>query len=299
MFLHEDKDVFKEVVLATAESLGRTVAIVEKDYYVTMILKLLAEQYDNVVFKGGTSLSKAFHVIARFSEDIDVTFSEHIGSSRRKKLKNVAILGISKTLGLPIDNWDSLQSDRDVNSYIFGYRSISPSIGELSTGVKLETALGSYSFPTVEMPIDCYVYQYLLAINAEDLIVGYGLQPFRMQVQAVERTFIDKVFALCDYYMEGRSIRLSRHLYDLFKIYPTICFDDSFRSLFEEVRSHRASMDVCPSAKQGVDIRELLHEIIDSDYYRSDYESITTYFTSDSVEYSDAKRCLAKIAEEI
>lgn len=65
--------------------------VVEKDYYVTLILKLLAEQLDLCVFKGGTSLSKGFRVINRFSEDIDITFKEHIGESRRKKLKNVVL----------------------------------------------------------------------------------------------------------------------------------------------------------------------------------------------------------------
>ncbi len=117
MFLHEDKNVFEEILSAASESLGQTLDIIEKDYYATMILKLLSQQCDNVVFKGGTSLSKAFHVLSRFSEDIDITFSEHIGASRRKKLKNVVISGISKTLNMPISNWDKLQSDRDLNSY--------------------------------------------------------------------------------------------------------------------------------------------------------------------------------------
>ena len=49
--------------------------ILEKDYYVTMILKLLAQVEPGCVFKGGTSLSKCHHVIDRFSEDIDITFS--------------------------------------------------------------------------------------------------------------------------------------------------------------------------------------------------------------------------------
>ena len=44
-------------------------------YYVTMILKLLAQVEPGCVFKGGTSLSKCHHVIDRFSEDIDITFS--------------------------------------------------------------------------------------------------------------------------------------------------------------------------------------------------------------------------------
>lgn len=299
MYLHEDKQVFKEIVYATSEHLARALDIVEKDYYVTMILKLLANQYDNIVFKGGTSLSKALHIITRFSEDIDITFSEHIGESRRKKLKNVVIAEISKTLDMPISNWDKIQSDRDVNAYIFDYNSIVPATEKLSTGVKLETALGSYAFPTVEKEIDSYIYQYLKDIGAENLIAKYELAPFKMHIQAVERTFIDKIFALCDYYIEGKSQRLSRHLYDIYKLYPFINFDQSFRTLFEEVRNHRAMMKVCPSAQPNVDIKKLLKEICDSDYYKADYESITSYFTSDPVDYEDAKRCLISINLQI
>ena len=108
-----------------------------------MLLKLLSEHYDNIVFKGGTSLSKALHVISRFSEDIDITFSEHIGEAKRKRLKNVVMAGISVELGMPITNWDKLQSDRDVNAYIFGYESIGGAKAKLVAGVKIETSLGS------------------------------------------------------------------------------------------------------------------------------------------------------------
>lgn len=75
MYLHEDKDNFKNIIEETADYLGKTTAVIEKDYYVTMILKLLSEQLEHCVFKGGTSLSKGFHVINRFSEDIDITFN--------------------------------------------------------------------------------------------------------------------------------------------------------------------------------------------------------------------------------
>ena len=68
MFLHEDKELFRDVIEATAEELKRPAAIVEKDYYVTMILKLLSEKAPECVFKGGTSLSKCHHAIDRFSE---------------------------------------------------------------------------------------------------------------------------------------------------------------------------------------------------------------------------------------
>ena len=51
-----------------------------------MILKELVQRNTNVVFKGGTSLSKAYHVIDRFSEDIDITFEEYLGEERKSNI---------------------------------------------------------------------------------------------------------------------------------------------------------------------------------------------------------------------
>ena len=108
MYLHEDREMFRTIVEQVAEESGKNSIVIEKDYYVTMILRLLSEQLELYVFKGGTSLSKGFHVINRFSEDIDITFNEHIGESRRKKLKHVVLKGISEKLGMPIVNWDEI-----------------------------------------------------------------------------------------------------------------------------------------------------------------------------------------------
>lgn len=124
MYLHEDREMFKTIVEQVAEESGKNSIVIEKDYYVTMILRLLSEQLELCVFKGGTSLSKGFHVINRFSEDIDITFNEHIGESRRKKLKHVVLKGISENLGMPIVNWNETQSDRDYNAYFFSYTSV-------------------------------------------------------------------------------------------------------------------------------------------------------------------------------
>lgn len=72
-WLHENREEFRNAVNFTAKEIGYQAAIVEKDYYVTMILKGLAERLPYIVFKGGTSLSKCYGVIDRFSEDIDIT----------------------------------------------------------------------------------------------------------------------------------------------------------------------------------------------------------------------------------
>ena len=71
------------------------------------------------MFKGGSSLSKAFQVIDRFSEDIDITFTEHLGEARRKKLKYNILKSNADELGLVIRNFDSIESDKNLNHYDF------------------------------------------------------------------------------------------------------------------------------------------------------------------------------------
>lgn len=56
MYLHEDVPLFEEIISATANEMQMPIAIIEKDYYVTMILKELSERAPECVFKGGTSL---------------------------------------------------------------------------------------------------------------------------------------------------------------------------------------------------------------------------------------------------
>ena len=89
MNLHKDKDVFDQYVMATADFMGLLDAgIVEKDYFVTLFLKRMAERHSNIIFKGGTSLSKCYKLINRFSEDIDLNVNTETGEpteGRRKK----------------------------------------------------------------------------------------------------------------------------------------------------------------------------------------------------------------------
>ena len=297
MYLHRDRETFRDIVEQAADSSGRTPAIVEKDYYVTLILKLLSEQLDKCVFKGGTSLSKGFHVVDRFSEDIDITFNEHIGESRRKKLKNVVLKGISEELGMPVANWEDIQSDRDYNAYLFSYESVFGLWDDrLPQYVKLETALGSYSFPTQVVEIRNYIGDYLERRGRTDLAEQFSLGRFSMNLQSLERTYIDKVFALCDYYLQGRSKRCSRHLYDIYKLTPLIKFDEGFAILIGEVRKHRSRMQVCPSAKEAVDVSAVIMEFCDNSFYREDYQAITGYFAADAVPYDEAIRQMRVLA---
>ena len=300
MYLHEENKIWREMIELVAEDTGRAAAVIEKDYYVTLILRLLSESLPNVVFKGGTSLSKGYKVINRFSEDIDITFDEHIGESRRKKLKNNILKGISEELHMPISNWKETQSDRDYNAYYFSYVSVCGLEDDrILSSVKLETALGSYAFPTEKVMIGNYIGDYLLKKGHADMAEQYALDAFEMKLQSVERTYIDKLFALCDYYMQNKSKRYSRHLYDIYKLTGKITFDKRFEILFQEIRVHRQNMKICPSAVEGVDIAAVIRKFCMDDFYKEDYQAITTYFSEDYVAYEDTIEQMEKLADMI
>jgi len=89
MRLHENRELFGDVVKATAQAMNISFLYVEKDYLVTYILKALSqsEHIEQAIFKGGTALSKAYQVIERFSEDIDLAvISTDMTSNQTKKL---------------------------------------------------------------------------------------------------------------------------------------------------------------------------------------------------------------------
>ena len=289
MLLHKDREQFENIINAVSNELGIPVSIVEKDYYVTMILKQLAAKASGCVFKGGTSLSKCHHAINRFSEDIDITFSDKLSQGERQKLKNEIIAGISEYLDLTIIDWDNTKSRRDYNCYTFKYLPIEDYVSEsLIEGVKMEVVLGSVSFPTVEMEVDNYIYQVLKTDNM-DLIKEYELEPFTMTLQSMDRTFIDKVFALCDYYIKDDINKHSRHIYDFYMILPKIIIDQNFKKLIEEVRVERLKQPkMCPAAELSVDINKCLQEIVNNRIYEKDYEEITSYFQKDRVDYNEA-----------
>ena len=293
MYLHNSKEQFFNVLESVSKVSKIQADLVEKDYYVSLILKEIATSSNKVVFKGGTSLSKALKAINRFSEDIDISFSEHIGASRRKKLKYNIIAPIAEKLGLVITNLDKTQSDRDINNYIFEYKPLCNSNAHIIPAVKVETSLITAVFPFQAMPIGNYIADYAKDISLKD----YGLEPFMMNVQVLERTLIDKVFAICDYYLAEKSRRLSRHIYDIHKILPLINFNEQFRKLLQKVREIRSSLDICPSAKPGININQLLKEICDKDFFKSDYEGVTQFFIFDNIKYKETKESLKKIID--
>ena len=108
-----------------------------------------------------------------------------------------------------------------------------------------------------------------------DIAEAYNLMPFEITTQTIERTLVDKVFAICDYYMQGKTERHSRHLYDIHKIVTYVGITDEMKRLVPEVREVRSNLSICPSAMEEVSVTNILYEIIDKQVYKMDYENIT------------------------
>lgn len=222
--------------------------------------------------------------------------------TRRKKLKYKILKPIADELGLVIGNFDTIESDKNLNHYDFYYESVVGDrvINAIPPYVKLETSLMSYAFPTEERKLGNYILD-ALGSEEEEFITSYDLGGFSMRVQSLNRTLIDKIFAVCDYYMQGKSHRNARHLYDIYKLAKYVEIDDVFMDLVKEVRAHRITMgsEIAPAAPLDVNILELVQKICDEDFYKEDYRETTLKLIPDSLDYEILKNHYKELAEKI
>ncbi|MCP1108834.1 nucleotidyl transferase AbiEii/AbiGii toxin family protein [Ohessyouella blattaphilus] len=299
MILHHDKEAFEELITATSNVLHIPTTIVEKDYYVTLALKELSQRIPGMVFKGGTSLSKCYQIIDRFSEDIDISLSAEDGipgESRKRSLKK-SVIAAMDALNLQIKKLDDIQSRRNYNCYHVDYTSIYSPILSIKPELIIETYITLLPFPTVKRSADNYIHHFLETENMEHLAQEYELMPFSVATQAIERTFVDKVFAICDYYLTGKTDKHSRHLYDIHKICSSTPFTPALADLVHEVRLLREPLSLCPSAAKEVDINQVLKEIIEKSVYKKDYHNITERLLFAPVSYEAVITSLKQIIE--
>lgn len=295
-YLHKDKERFKEAIDLTVYRTGLAPEVVEKDYYITLLLKVLAAELSFIVFKGGTSLSKCHRVIERFSEDVDLCVDTKLSQGQKKKVKET-IVKLSEELGLKVVNAEQTRSRRDYNRYVIEYSPVYQNIEEVIKPVVLiETSYTTLAFPTIMLPVGNYVGE-MLQIEAPDLLVEYGLESFEMKVQDIHRTLVDKVFAICDYYMQEKTENHSRHIYDIYKLFPLVKLDNLFSELIREVREQRKASSICVSAKDGINISEVLKEIVDKNVYKDDYQNLTEKLLLEKVPYEVALQALQEILD--
>lgn len=294
--MHDNKSDFSELLSRISHETAIPEWIIEKDYYITLLLKALANKLPFLVFKGGTSLSKCYRIINRFSEDIDLTTNCKITQGQKYLVKS-EIENAAIDLGMQISNSNNIFSKRNYNRYVIRYQSaINNLINAPVSEIIVETLYKTTSFPTTSMPVASIIGEYLTKIDSP-IQDQYHLTGFQMQVQNIERTLVDKVFAICDYYLDDKKNRNSRHIYDIYKLLPNVELDNKFRDLVVAVRKDRMKSPVCYSAKAGVNPQDVLRKLVQEKAFESDYKQVTNKLLLEDVSYEEAIRAIIAIMD--
>ena len=276
------KKEWKEVIETISNEIKRDNIMIEKDTIQSMILYELTKYDFPFVFKGGTSLSKAYNLIDRFSEDIDLSLSKLPSDSEKKKSKEI-IFEVADKLGLKLLNPENIKSRYDYNKYVFKYESLF-TIFDLE--IIIETSYYQESYPVINHKINSFIGKFCEENNIK-LPIPFEAIDFKMNVQSLERTFVDKVFAVCDYRLENMWERDSRHLYDIAKIYTHVDFND-IKTLIIMVRNDRMKSKNNPSAQPQYVINDLLKEIINNKFFERDYNDLTNKLLYEQYPYDKA-----------
>lgn len=223
MKLHEDKDAFRLLLENIHENTGYRMDVLEKDYYVLLILQELAAfQRDGLpaYFKGGTALYKALKTTNRFSEDIDLSVDTR-GCSRTQSDKRLE-MATKKYNSLSRDASQGRTNRSEVIS-VYTYEPISAfdrddalqRFGKL----KVEATSFTISEPVESMEVTAMLYDLATEDQKRILKTVYEVSPFQILTIAMERIFVDKLFAAEAYVRKAsdphRAFEAAKHIYDL------------------------------------------------------------------------------------
>lgn len=225
MKLHENKTLFIQLINFSANHLNIRPEFIEKDYWITLALRRMSQNPNSkkVVFKGGTSLSKAYHLTDRFSEDIDIAVIEadsFSGNQLKMLIKRLAKDMASDLEEIVIPGVTSKGSR--FYKAIYQYQNL---VGLTSSTVKtgqLLIEINTYAnpYPYITHEINSFISDYLTTINRNDLIEQYDLKPFSINVLDKRRTLVEKLVSLIRFSFEEDMLKAVaskiRHFYDLY-----------------------------------------------------------------------------------
>ena len=230
LFQHPD---FGQAILRAAEHFaarGLRPAVIEKDYYVTEALRIIVEREgEQAIFKGGTSLSKGWELIERFSWIVDGSIDVRRGSTspgtkaidtRLRSLRDA----IAAHPGLAFAKDQSTTSKGLKRADRFVYEERVPEMGGLTPGVLVETMIASGRAPTERRSLVSFIGEFLrdtgMSLGCEDEL------PFEMLLLHFRRTFVEKLFAIHAkveiFKQTGEPLgSYARHYYDLYCLAAT------------------------------------------------------------------------------
>lgn len=302
-FLTLTKEQRAAVFERVGASVGLPMQAVEKDFWVTVILQavfsLLVAQH--LIFKGGTSLSKAWGLISRFSEDIDLAVNPialgaaegDLTKKQIKKLRKASSLFVSEQLtpmlcakinemGMSAFlNIEAQPNGEGDNTYpeprqiYIRYQSVfEKPLTYLRPDVVLEVSARSLIEPAMPTHVSCILADYIPIQSVCDAVVHTAIPA---------KTMVEKMFLLHELFsVPGhgtRAERKSRHLYDLYQMMQQDFAQEAITNdaLWESIRHHREVFTSVQGVDYSGDVRQRICLLPREDIvaiWQSDYETM-------------------------
>ncbi len=262
-FYNIPKEAKSRIYSEVGERINLPAYAIEKDWWVVQTLSILFEMKigKHLVFKGGTSLSKAWNIIERFSEDIDLAvdrtffgFEGDLGKNQRTKLRKTANTYITDTLyselnnafiaigltNLNIELEEIVSTDQDPIIISIYYPNVTHTPGYIQPRIQVEISCRSLREPFEKREV-------LSLVDETYPESEFSQQAVQIPSVLPERTFLEKVFLLHEEFQRPkekiRVDRLSRHLYDIYQIskknYAAKAIEN--KNLYETIVKHRHS----------------------------------------------------------
>lgn len=254
---------------------------------------------NHFIFKGGTSLSKAFNLIERFSEDIDLGidrkllgFDGHLSKGQIRKLRRACHIFVSTDLSellqkqlttygidaclyeMVVEN--TQVSDQDPETIKVNYQSLFEEVSYLPKRVLIEVSARSLIEPNQEVAINSMIEEHYPEAD-------FAEQEFVVKATNPQKTFLEKLILLHEEFQKPieqiKHLRMSRHFYDIGQILHSEYGQTAIKNttLFESIIAHRSALT--PIKTTNYDILTLKNiNIIPPDKllerYKSDYKEM-------------------------
>lgn len=250
--------IFSEI----ANQKGMKAFAVEKDWWVSRTLEIIFEMpiAENLVFKGGTSLSKAWKLINRFSEDIDLAidkeyfgFKGDLGKNQRDKLRKIAGNYTTNTFFEDLKNAFITRGYTNLNFVIIEAKESDqdPRVLEIYYP-NIINSNSDYILPRVQIEVSCRSLKEPYSIQTFGALVDefytdkvFSKPLFKVPTVNTERTLLEKLFLLHEEFHRSnekmRVDRLSRHLYDIYHLSKAGIANKAIsdNELYETIVAHR------------------------------------------------------------
>ncbi len=253
MILHEEKKKFHSAIQMAAEALKIKPHFVEKDYWICRSLQQMvrSDASHHAIFKGGTSLTKAYNIGARFSEDIDVAIADaHLmsGNQLKTKIRRTAHSMTDGLVEVVKPNYTSKGSHYHKAYYAYPTISDVPTTSAVRSGeLLLEINSFANPYPWEMRTIRCFITEFMLLSGNDVFVEQFDMADIEVPVLDCRRTLTEKLVSLmrcslADDYLPQMTAKI-RHFYDLYYLlHDEACqayiHSDEFRADFQSLLEH-------------------------------------------------------------